>query len=192
MAPDRLDAILPDIALRLANAVRDRRSPMHTPAVATADADVRVMVLRHFDPAHWTLRFHTDLRSPKVAALAADPRAGVVLYDPAARLQVRMQGLGRIEAAGARADAAWQAASNFARRCYLATAAPGTSVGAATSGLPDWAEGARPDEDQLLPARQNFALLVVTVRDIDWLHLAHDGHRRARFTIGGEASWIVP
>lgn len=192
MAFSSLDTIAADIARRLGEAARNRRSAMHTPAVATADADVRVMVLRAFDPESWTLRFHTDLRSPKVATLAASSRVGAVFYDPADRVQIRVRGEGRIESEGARADAAWQQASAFARRCYLATAAPGAPCAEASSGLPAWAEGARPDEAQLVPARANFALLLVAVREIDWLHLAHDGHRRARFVIGGEPQWVVP
>ena len=60
-----------------------------------------------------------------------------------------------------------------------------------TSGLPPEFEGVEPDEDQLRPARANFALLLVTVESFDWFHLAHTGHRRV--ILDGEGGrWIVP
>ena len=75
---DTLDEVRTDIAARLSAGANDRRSAMHSPVVATADADARVMVLRAFDADSWLLRFHTDARSPKVAVIEADPRIGVL------------------------------------------------------------------------------------------------------------------
>jgi len=49
-------------------------------------------------------------------------------------------------------------------------------------------EGRKPEEADLVPARANFALVLVDVMQIDWLHLAQDGHRRAVFTLR-EAAW---
>ncbi|HCY02993.1 MAG TPA: flavin-binding protein, partial [Erythrobacter sp.] len=62
---------------------------MHSPVVATADADARVMVLRAFDADSWLLRFHTDVRSPKVAVIETDSRIGVLAYDRQAKIQLR-------------------------------------------------------------------------------------------------------
>jgi hypothetical protein len=87
-------------------------------------------------------------------------------------------------------DAAWNASDAYARRCYLGQA-PGTASDEPNSGLPDWIEGKRPDEAQLAQARVNFAVLLVTVKEIDWYHLAHDRHRRALFTRAG-ARWLTP
>ncbi len=163
---------------------------MHVPAVGTADGDIRIMVLRHFDPADWSMRFHTDFRSPKVAALAANPAVHVLAYDPEAKVQIRMRGQGEILREGRVADAAWASADNYARRCYLADA-PGSSSETPTSGLPQWAEGRKPTDDQLADARQNFAILRVMLDRIDWFMLAHEGHRRAILTRDG-AGWVAP
>ena len=187
---ETLNEVRADIAERLAAAASDRRSPMHTPVVATADADARVMVLRAFDPASWTLRFHTDLRSPKVAAIEADRRIAVVAYDRDARVQLRLRGAARIEQAGVAVDAAWAESTNFARRCYLG-AGPGAASEGPTSGLPEQFEGVEPGDAELLPARGNFALLLVEVAEIDWFSLAHTGHRRALVTRDG-GQWITP
>ena len=67
---DTLDDVRRDIAQRLVRAAKDRRSQMHIPGVVTSDVDVRGMVLREFDSAAWSLRFHTDTRAPKAAAVS--------------------------------------------------------------------------------------------------------------------------
>lgn len=191
---ENLDDIRADIADRLGSAAKDRRSPMHTPVIATADADARIMVLRAFEPESWTLRFHTDVRSPKCAVIGFGAPVGLVFYDKEARLQIRVHGTGRIESGTPAAFAAWQASTTFARRCYLGEG-PGAVSDSPTSGLPEWAEGVRPTEEQIEPARENFALLLVEPDRLDWFHLAHDGHRRAQFHregAGWKGRWVAP
>ena len=168
---------------------------MHTPVVGTADGDLRVMVLRAFDLASRTLRFHTDVRSPKVAAIRGDPSITVLFYDPEAKVQIRARGIGRVNTDDALVDAAWDQATPFAKRCYLAESAPGGSSESAVSGLPDWVEGINPSAAQVAPGRENFAVLLVRIEAFDWLYLANTGHRRARFEVSEErmiGNWLVP
>jgi len=106
-----------------------------------------------------------------------------------------LQGTARIETATPDADEAWSRSTPFARRCYMATQPPGTPLDGPASGLPPEIEGLQPSEDQLIPARAHFALLVAEISEIDWLHLANTGHRRARFSHTGKiwhGKWIAP
>jgi 3-hydroxyisobutyrate dehydrogenase len=186
---ETLDDCLTDCRNRLIRAPRDRKSPMHAPVIVTADVDARVMVLRAFDAQGWRLRLHTDSRAPKAGVIAADPRVAVLFYDKAAKVQIRARGTGEILRAGAEVDAAWNASTRFARRCYLGEG-PGAGSDAPTSGLPPEFEGVEPDEAQLVPARENFALLRITLTALDWLYLAHTGHVRAQFARDGDdAAW---
>lgn len=186
---EALDDCLTDCRNRLIRAPRDRKAPMHTPVIVTGDVDARVMVLRAFDAAAWTLRLHTDARAPKAQVIAADPRVAVLFYDKGAKIQIRARGEGAILRDGAEVDAAWAASTNFARRCYLGEG-PGAGAEGPTSGLPAEFEGVEPDDAQLVPARENFALLKITLTSLDWLYLAHTGHVRAQFTRGdGAAAW---
>ena len=192
-----LHDVLHDISTRLGAAARDRKSPMHTPVIGTADGDLRVMVLRACDSDLAALRLHTDARSPKAALVTQRPEVALLAYDPAAKIQIRARGLGRIEREGPVADAAWAAATAFARRCYLTSAGPGSEADGPLSGLPPELEGIRPTEEQLLPARENFAVLLITLTELDWLYLAHNGHRRAKFSRGDagrpwQGTWVVP
>lgn len=189
-------AVLDGIWRLLVRGGADRHSPVHTPVVASiADGlpDARVMVLRAADRAAATLRFHTDARSPKCAALDGAP-VSVLAYHPGEAVQLRIGGTARIVRDGAVVDAIWAQSTPFARRCYMVDAAPGTPLPAPGSGLPAAAEGHKPTEADLLPARANFALLLVTITRIDWLHLAQGGHRRAVFSVtnGWQGEWCVP
>ncbi len=192
---ETLDQIAEDIRKSLTEAASNRRSPMHTPVVGTADADVRVMVLRAFDAKSWTCRLHTDARSPKCAVIGEGAPVGLLFHCSDTKIQIRAKGTGRIEREGPVADAAWADATNFAKRCYLAQGGPGTVSEEPTSGLPAEVEGVKPDDEQLLPARANFAVLLVELHELDWLWLGHEGHRRARFEGGpGDwaGNWVVP
>ncbi|MHA7818904.1 MAG: flavin-binding protein [Erythrobacter sp.] len=189
-----LEDVRRDIGSRLASAASDRNDPMHVPVVVTSDVDARGMVLREFDESMWTLRFHTDARAPKVAAIAADARMAVLFYDKAAKVQIRARGIGRVLTDAPAAQAAWEASTNFARRCYLGQG-PGAVSEAPTSGLPREFEGHEPSDAQLVPARSNFAVLLVELAELDWFYLAHSGHSRARFRRTGEewqGGWVAP
>ena len=185
-----LDAIREDVEARLTDAAANRRSAMHTPVVATADADVRIMVLREFDADQWTLRFHTDARSPKTAALRDDAPLGTLFYDPVDKVQLRCRGRALLDTGSRETDLAWQASTTFARRCYMGRP-PGEASSAPTSGLPPDVEGIAPTEEQLIDARANFARLIVRLDTVDWYRLSHKGHRRALLT-REDARWLTP
>lgn len=191
---DTLDEVREDIARRLVRGAKDRKSAMHTPVVATANADARVMVLRAFDQTNWTLRFHTDLRSPKTKVIGDGAPIGVLFYDKGAKTQIRVRGEGRIESDTKLVDECWAASTNFARRCYLGEG-PGAVSDTQTSGLPPEFEGTEPSEADVAPARDNFAILLVELHELDWFYLAHTGHVRAQFARQSDdwaGRWVAP
>lgn len=177
----------------------DRQQASHTPSVATVDDQghphQRIMVLRECDWNARLLRFHTDSRSPKCTEIGPGASVSVLVYDFKAKTQLRISGMGWIETDSERAINAWQESTNFAKRCYLAEQGPSTPVDGPTSGLPSTVEGRQPDEDELVPARENFAILLAEMRAIDWFHLNQEGHRRARYEWTGsewKGQWLIP
>jgi pyridoxamine 5'-phosphate oxidase len=190
-------AVLADATMRLGEAVKSARHPMHTPVIGTSDGDLRIMVLREATPDLSRLRFHTDRRSPKVAMIGDDAAVSVLAYDPAARLQLRMQGRGRIEHTGPIADAAWDAAQLTSKRCYLAQTGPGGTLDAPGAALPDFLLDRSPSTAEAEAGRENFAVLLVEVRSLDWLQLTHHGGVRARFErqsayTDWQPEWLAP
>lgn len=191
-----LEAVWHDALARLQAAAADRHHPMRTPVVATADADARMMTLRACAADLATLRFHCDVRSAKLAVLAADPRTGVLAYDPQARVQLRLTGQARVVQQGAEADAAWAQTALSSRRCYLAAAGPGAVLPAPGTALPEALRQRRPSLAESLPGRDNFAVVLVQVATLDWLRLDSQGGVRARLERAPDGpwqgSWVAP
>jgi hypothetical protein len=173
--------------------VADRRSPFHSPTAASIGLDgrprARVVILRACRPAIRELRFHTDRRSAKFAELAADPRIALTGYDHGAKIQIRAEGRAVLHTDGEIADAAWAGSRPFSRVCYGVQPGPGASM---TLGG-DFTLPA--DEAEIAAGRGNFCAVSIAVETFEWLYLAHDGHRRARFKFeagGVEKTWLTP
>jgi len=183
----------------LENGASDRRSPFHTPTLLSNGLDgwpkARTVVLRNVDKALATLRCHTDQRSPKVAELMADGRSGLLAYDPNAKVQIRLEGTGRVEVNGAIADAAWSSSTLWARRCYAAPFDPGAETDIPHGNLPENLTDRQPTEKEAEAGRGNFAVIVLAIDRIDWLYLASSGHHRGRYLRSGDTwskSWVAP
>ena len=208
MEPVTIPLFYDDLTLSLAEARRliepgaiDRRSEAHCPSVATLDANglpsQRVMILRHVDWTARKLRFHTDARSTKTLTLSERNAASVLFYLPEPKSQLRLNGAMSMTTTGDEIEQAWDNATLFARRAYMATTAPGTVVEQPVSGLPEFIEGRQPTEQDIAPARENFALLHVEFDSVEWLYLANSGHRRARWrwnaaAANWEGNWLIP
>jgi pyridoxamine 5'-phosphate oxidase len=199
MNKDDLDSVRVGIWDRLSQGAKDRRSAFHTPVVASVDEtgapQQRVMVMRAADPEQRKLRFHTDVRTPKLRQLGGNAAVSVLGYDPVAKIQIRLNGIGRIEHDTALADAAWDASSPSSRRCYLAEVGPSSVSPLPTSGLPGAFENRVPALEETLAGRTNFSVLVVEAERLEWLYLASDGHRRAAFNwspSGWAGHWLIP
>ena len=162
--------------------------PWATPTLLTggpAGAALRTVVLRRFSAAERWLEFHTDARSPKMAALLADPAVALHVWDPGRRVQVRLRGMATMLGA-AEAAAIWQGLPAVTRDIYAVALAPGTPV--ASPGM----AAHRPDEAAALAI---FRVVRVGIEELEWLHLAPEQHRRARFTWANgvsEATWLAP
>lgn len=198
---DDLDLSLSQARLVMETGAASRHSAAHCPVVATLDTQgrptQRVMILRAVDWQARSLRFHTDIRSTKVGEVAVSAVASVLFYEPDSKLQLRLQGRASIETDTALADAAWSESTEFARRCYLAEAAPGAVSDVPLSGLPAAMEGVKPTIKDIAPARPNFAVMLFEFDSIEWLYLANAGHRRARWHWDGtrkswHGKWLVP
>jgi pyridoxamine 5'-phosphate oxidase len=185
----------------LAAGAKDRRNAFHAPVLSTVTADgspqSRILVLRAVHADSRQLRFNTDLRSPKVSEIGANPNVALLLYDAETKIQLRLSGHAHVKAEGADVDDIWRDSDRFARRCYMAETAPSSRTDRPTSGLPQSVEGRKPEEAELVPARKNFALLLFEISQIDWLYLATEGHRRAVFTFDEKAQswqgdWAIP
>ena len=177
-------------------------SPLLLPVVATAGEDglpaVRTMVLRGVGIEQRQLLFFSDRRGVKVHHLNAQSAVELVFYDPTLRFQLRVGGYA-IVSTGDEVRGIWDSLPQSVRILYGANPAPGSVVERPMSGLPDalFDGGAQDQVDaQIESGFDNFAVISVSVAQIDWLLLTNDGNRAARFVWPeqGEvsATWRVP
>jgi pyridoxine/pyridoxamine 5'-phosphate oxidase len=189
---DKLDDTFAEAWRLFGRGVVDRRSPFHSPMIATIGLDgrprSRVVILRGAERSAAILRFHTDRRSGKVAELAANPSIALTAYDAGAKVQVRVEGRAVVHTEGSVADAAWAASRSFSRVCYSVSPAPGDVIdegGAFTLAQ---------EEAEIAAGRANFSAVQIHVETLEWLYLAHAGHRRALFAArdGWAGRWLTP
>lgn len=181
--PGDLAAFLDTAWQHLRRGVADSRSPARYPVIATVSPDgvpeVRTVALRHASKADAVLEVHTDIVTPKVAALRASPRAALHVWLPKSRLQIRLTTTVEI-LTGDRVEEAWAKVPPTSRVSYGTMPDPGTPIG-------DVFDYDKP------PVRDRFAVLRCVVDHIDLVHLG-ERHRRAAYTRaeGWAGSWLAP
>ncbi|MFW5994690.1 MAG: pyridoxamine 5'-phosphate oxidase family protein [Spirochaetia bacterium] len=188
----------------LCEGVRLSGHPFHTGVLGTIATDrdgtpapeLCTVVLREANRASGVLLAHTDVRSAKVARIQENPRVGWLSYNPQSRLQVRFRARASIHQDDDRAERRWNVSSLNARRCYLCYPAPGTEADVPVSGLPPRLAHTHPTLVESESGRENFAVVYMTVDEVETVELSADGHRRAVFTVSSGdisyASWMVP
>ena len=198
--PPALESLLQAAWAAAEAGVRESRHGWHQASIASNGRDglpeVRTVVLRSADSEARTLGFHTDARSGKIDQFENDGRVGVLLYDRDLRIQLRAQGTATVHRDDAAADAAWAASSLSSRRCYLAPHAPSAVLPEFSPNLPGDLLHQIPDQATSEAGREHFALVRCRLDVLEWLHLRHDGHVRARFQWDAAGNrtdcWLAP
>ena len=153
----------------------------------------RTVVLREVDARLGTMTCFTDRRSRKVAQLRGVPYASWCFWDLRSKLQITGYGTVTMDT-GEAARRRLLALPKHSRRAYATLSAPGSSLGAAQSGLPaDWDSLELEQTDY---AADNFTILTTTLLEMDILELGRS-HRRlnaARPTGSDDwaLNWVVP
>lgn len=177
------------LADELVAASRSARHPLHLPTLATIDDDggpqARTVVLRQVDLERREIRIHSDIRSPKVAAIRRHPRVALHWYDPAQRVQVRIDAVAAIHHDDPVAADAWAAAAAMSRACYAAAEGPGT-VRADFPAAP----AAPADGDDA--GFRHFAVVGCRFDAVELLCLHAAGHQRVRIHVAATpVTWDV-
>ncbi|WP_161604682.1 hypothetical protein [Roseiconus nitratireducens] len=206
-AISRLDAVLWQ---QLTLAVTDPEHPWSVGTLITTDAgsptgqpvpDGRMVVLRNVVTARRTLECHTDVRSGKVHQIQdcrhsptpsdLPSRIAWLFYDPAAKIQLRLQGRAQV-INDASADVAWKDTPLASRSSYLSIATPGTEV---PSVLPPSTDDRIVSDEASERGRASFRIVRTVIDRSDWLYLRPQGHLRMATVYAGKSPlsrWLVP
>ena len=200
-SPRPLEGLDPLVWQTLTAGAKSKDHPWNVGAVSTIGLDrsemqfpqARSVILRSVGAR--TLDFHTDARSAKVAQISASSTPAPIcwlFYDPAAKIQLRLDGVAEI-LDGHPADEAWREVPLSSRSAYLSVSPPGLAV-----------RGPQPPDtrDRFVPqaeserGRTNFRIVRTRAVFADWLYLRREGHVRASLSYpeSGEVlcRWLVP
>ena len=153
----------------LQEGVHQKMHPFHWASFASLDADkaqLRTVILREWCLERRTLIFHTDMRSPKIKQLKANPNCAIMFYSQQHHLQLRFQASAHIHSQDELASYHYQQLHAKQLAIYQAEQAPSTAISDPNS-LAYTAD-----------AQPNFAVIVCNFDTLDLLHLDEAGHRR--------------
>jgi pyridoxamine 5'-phosphate oxidase len=193
-----LEDILQDCWRRLINGAVLSKHPFHYPSIATINGDfpeIRTVVLRKVVPEERTLIFYTDYRSPKINQIKGNNSISWLFYDAKSRIQLRIKTVSTIHNDDELSLKRWNDSKLESKKCYLVQPAPSTLAEFPTDGLPEQINLSGLTKEIVAAGIENFTVVKNLVREIDWLFLNHDGHRRAKFIFGEyevEKHWMIP
>jgi len=179
-------SVLRKIWRALADAI-EQRSAFTMLQLATIGEDgapkVRTIVLRGVVELGRSVTFITDLRSPKIREIRADPRVSLLGFDADAGLQLRMEGHAEIIEGEAERRSAWDNLRPHTHILFRTPLAPGTVMKSART------IGAQGDPGSTGVPHPHFGLVRVVLEKLDWLDLSTEPHSRCAFR-HEENKWI--
>ena len=186
---DQISETLRTAELILDDAVENAKTLFHTLVLSSHDEDKivsRVVVLREFNSKERYLRFHTDARAPKIKHFKKNSNASLLGYDPALKIQLKLQGSVDVHFNDDVTKLSWNESTTRSKKCYSVEG--GSSLKIENPSEYDLKDGNI--EDGYL----NFAVLKFKYTSLEFLYLKSSGHRRAihSWNEGLVSNWLVP
>ena len=193
---NNIDLILDEIWSLLQRGVADRNEDFRLPVVivsSTDSAEGRVVALRGAFKDKNILRFHTDFRSSKIKSLKENKKIYFVFYNKKRKIQVRAEGVAIVHKDNEITKEAWTKTQMMSRKCYLSPQAPGDFINDSASDLSKDMGNEIPTYEQSEIGYKNFCVIESKIKSFEWLYLASQGHRRAKFMLDeNKSTWLVP
>ena len=193
---NNIDLILDEIWSILQRGVADRNEDFRLPVVivsSTDSAEGRIVVLRGAFKDKNILRFHTDFRSSKIKSLKENKKIYFVFYNKKRKIQVRAEGVAIVHKDNEITKEAWTKTQMMSRKCYLSPQAPGDFINDSASDLSKDMGNEIPTFEQSEIGYKNFCVIESKIKSFEWLYLASQGHRRAKFMLDeNKSTWLVP
>ncbi|MBE2279591.1 MAG: pyridoxamine 5'-phosphate oxidase family protein [Ignavibacteriaceae bacterium] len=183
---ENLENIFIRIKSFLNEGVNSSSSGFHTVNVCTVEKNspkIRTVVLRNFDEENFVIYFHTDKRSQKINHLKENSNISLHFYSLNDKTQLIIEGSAEILNSGEYFENAWENTKSMSRKCYFLTEAPGIPLKEYRSGLPEVFQNRSPLPSESEEGKQNFTVVKVQCKVVEFLYLRAKGNIRARFKL---------
>ena len=178
--------------------LKNRNAPFHIPVFICGNEDKfdgRIIVLRGVSETEKKIWFHSDIRSNKVKVLKSNSEANFLFYDKSEKVQLRINGLSKINYKNDITLDSWKKTAHMSRQCYLGDKPPGSDTSTPTSGLTEDVDNLKYSLKESDVGYKNFCIVEIFITSIEWLYLAAKGHRRAFFNLNKknlDKKWLIP
>lgn len=178
-----------EVHAELRRAATDRNHPFRNMQLATTDhksvPQQRIVILRRVDD-DLGIYFYTDNRSDKIMEMHDNPSVSLLMWHPGKRLQLRIAGEATQVQDEALIAKCWEEGGKQGIRSYTTTLPPGTPVTAREQAY-DWKES----------GTEHFTVVRIRIKELEFLQLDGDHHRRARRSYSGNCydfvdTWLIP
>ena len=195
-----LNEVEKEIFSLLNQGVKKRKSNFHNLALGTTSLknfpDLRTVVLRGFSEKEMIISIHSDSRSKKIKHIEKNNSVSLLFYDDKKKIQLRIKGFAKLKKSY---EHSWSKLTNWSKRCYLSEKSPGEISDQPTSGFSEKYSSVAPSDKDSQIGIENFCVIEISIKKIEWLYLASQGHRRAVFEIKKDddvtsikKKWLVP
>ncbi|RED14360.1 pyridoxamine 5'-phosphate oxidase family protein [Pontivivens insulae] len=178
--PASLESFLNAAWSRLSRGVADPKSACNRPTLATTGPEMRTVVLRAANRDAGTLDIHSHAQAGKITQIAADPAVALHVWDARANLQIRLRGRAELHIGTPLAKDVESRLPARTHEIYRISQTPGAIIPS--------------PEVTRFDGPPAFALIRVTLDQIELLHLDRSRHSRALFCRedGWTGSWRAP
>ncbi len=183
---ETLENVRDNITENLIDGVKNRNSDFRTFTLCTAGnfPSGRTVVLRGYDHSSGIITFHTNYHAKKIEQLRDNPDVCCVFYSKKLKIQYRCFGDSIINHGNKKAEKAWNNMNSLSKECYFQNPPPDTKI----NNYDDFSKNITSSQSE------NFSIINVSVKKIDWLYLKREGHRRANIFINmpHKDMWVAP
>ena len=188
------EQVLKNIWHELSLSLVESGHPYHIFSISTVYnglPDARNVVLRGVNEEQKSINFHTDTRSKKVYQFSKEKSVCALFYDKPKKTQLRIYGDIHIEDDKDTILKKWNDSKEMSKLCYLNKYPPGHTLSASRDYLYN-----EKDLKNIDKGVENFLIINLNIRKIDWLFLNHKGHERMLIDLKKNEEvkyeWIAP
>ena len=135
------------------------------------------------------------MRSKKIIEIRKNPETYFVFYSYKDKIQLRINTISKIHHQNNISKKNWEKTKLSSRKCYLAIKSPSSISKIATDSIPENFLGKDPELKESEKGYKNFSVIENEIKDIEWLYLSANGHRRliiSNINKNVKYNWLIP